>query len=108
MQNANRAASVIASALLCSCLYNGDIPPSAKVDGAVESVSSADLHAAMLKFDEWISEVGPPQPVYRIHVVSVDRIDIHYKIAPEPTVPEECRSIERIKDKWRIGNICHT
>jgi hypothetical protein len=84
---------------------HGDIPPTAKIDGAVGSVSSADLHAVMLKFNEWIS--WPPQPVYRIHVANADRIDLHYQVAPGP-YPEECRSFDRIKGKWRIGDICAT
>jgi hypothetical protein len=107
MQCAYILGALIAPALLCSCLYKGDIPPTAKIDGAIESVSSGDLHAAMLRFNEWISEVGPPQPVHRIHVVSANRIDIHYSIGGQGT-PEECRSIERINGRWRITNICGT
>jgi hypothetical protein len=62
----------------------------------------------MLTFNKWISEVGPPQPVYRIHVVNSNRVEVHYKISPGPNIPEECRSIEKIKGTWRIGNICDT
>ncbi|PYJ78157.1 MAG: hypothetical protein DME69_09180 [Verrucomicrobia bacterium] len=94
MRHVNIAAALVASMLLCSCLYNDDIPPTAKIDGAVGSVSQADLHAVMLRFNEWISEVGHPQPVYRIHVVSPDKIDIHYQIAPGPHYPPECRPFE--------------
>ena len=108
MRHVNIAAALVASMLLCSCLYNDDIPPTAKIDGAVGSVSQADLHAVMLRFNEWISEVGHPQPVYRIHVVSPDKIDIHYQIAPGPHYPPECRPFDRVKDKWRLGDICDT
>ena len=102
------SATLLAPVLLWSCIYNGDIPPTAKIDGAIGSLSSTDLRAAMLRFNEWISEAGPPQPIYRVHVVNANRVDIHYRLAVGPSYPEECRPVVRIKGKRRIGDICDT
>jgi hypothetical protein len=73
------------------------------LDGALRTVSAADLRAAIDVFERHFSGDGSLAPrVFRIHVADHDSIELHYS---RSGVADEWRTAVRIKGKWELSRV---
>ena len=84
----------------------GAIPPPprhSKLEGAVTSVSSADIRVVIrLKQQDMIKEFGKALPTYTIRVHSHNHIEVQYW---EPDGVEVWRDARRVKGKWKFDEL---
>ena len=84
----------------------GAIPPPPghpKIEGAVESVSAADIREVIrLKQQDMIKEFGRPLPIYTVRVHNKAHIEIQFW---EPDGVEVWRDARRVKGKWKFDKL---
>jgi hypothetical protein len=86
-------AACVTALLLVSCAEEPrpPAPTHPPVDGAVDSVSRADIRTVVAKAGQ--------QPIYRIHVRDSNHIEVHYD--PPWRIRTQFELFERRKGEWR-------
>ena len=79
-------------------------PPPARpvIEGDRQNVSAADIRACIAAVKRDFSELHLDYPIYRVHVLDRDHIDVCYW--PLRNL-EECRHLERHKGKWNLTQV---
>ena len=72
-------------------------PAHPSVEGNVHSVSGADVQTALrIVRKEIVAQYGSALPIYRVHILDCDHIEVCYW----PNGIDTCAELERVRDRW--------